>query len=216
MNKFKNGVVDIVKRTHLSSLLKGVMKNRIEVQLWQNIKMCRYKSHSTILDVDLINGIITVEAKKGHDYSLFDKSDVYFYSPLKSMIFKCRIKSVSTKIIKLSFPELAKIEEARSESRAVYGYRSYQFANLSLVSPRDSRKIKIDYAKVMDSSDDGMGLLISPKDAQYFKVGGKLISTESSIGAMKGRAGVIRSMSKDKNELTGEIMLRVGVELLTM
>ncbi len=216
MDKFQNGVVDIVKRTHLSSLLKGVMKNRTEVQLWQNIKMCRHKSHSNILDVDLINGVITVEAIKGHDYSLFDESDVYFYSPLKSMIFKCQIKAISNKIIKLSFPELAKIEEARSEVRSVYGYRSYQFVNLSLVSPRDSQKIKIDYAKVMDSSNSGMGLLISPKDAQFFKVGGKLISTESSISYVKGRAGIIRSISKDKNELTGEIMLRVGIELIIM
>ncbi len=215
MEKFKNGAVDIVKRTQLTSLLNGVLKRGEEVQLWQNVSVRRQKVKGQVSSVDIINGEIKICATQG-SFTIFDNSDVYFFSAQKTMIFKSRIKRVSRLEVIISFPELAKIEEARMEKRVIYGYRSYQFADLSFVSFRDRKKLKLEKAKVMDSSANGMGILLSMKDGLNLKVGSKLITTEASVDSIRGRVGIVRSIIKNKNELTGEIMLRIGVELMVL
>ena len=68
----------------------------------------------------------------------------------------------------------------------------------------------------MDSSDNGVGLILNILDAKDLKVGSKLITMTSSIENIENRVGVIRSLSFLDNDLSGERFVRVGIELLSI
>ncbi len=206
--------IDITSRSQIMSLVTTVSKSR--VRLWQKDQKVRKFSFCKIVQIDENRGRLLLETADDSDLFGFCGDHVYFYSSVRSLIFKAKIeKIISKNRMVLLLPQLVKIEDSRTEKRKNWGYRSYQFLDMSIVT-RDLSKKNIEKTRVLDSSDNGVGIILNILDAKDLKVGSKLITMTSSIESIENRVGVIRSLSFLDNDLSGERFVRVGVELLSI
>lgn len=206
--------IDIRNRSQILSLVKSVNKDPFRV--WQKSKKKRKFSFCKVKKINDLQGDILIESHDNSNIMDFNNDYIYFYSPIKSLIFKAKVKKlVSKRHLLISVPEMVKIEDARTEKRKNWGFRSYQFLDLSIVTTNLDKK-QIEKTRILDSSENGVGIIIDINQAEHLKVGNKLITLTSSIEGIENRVGVIRSIVFQDNGLTGAKFVRVGIELLSM
>ncbi len=70
--------------------------------------------------------------------------------------------------------------------------------------------------QVVDSSDSGMGILISTKYIGCAEEGDRIKVEYSTVGGHISKYGIIRNLYKFENPLTGEKLLRLELELFNV
>lgn len=209
----KLNMVDVSTKSAIASLLETVHKKDIGLQIWQNNDGIKVKAAGKL--VKFKKGITSLTIKS-NDKSLqkrFELKEIYFFCPYRTMIFKSNLLEIKNKELKLSFPELVKIDEARSEKRHNLGLRSYQHIIAQFI-PKDQDEIfHPSKLKVLDYSENGCGFLISTMFGKLLSEGDEFNILKSTIEEQLGRVGEIRNFTSFTNNLTGEKFIRIGARL---
>jgi len=207
-----SGFIDIQKRDQIFKLLKDGAREKSSFQVWQRDIRVRVRAKGIITKVDTSFKYIDIQASEVNGFDEFDMGDIYFFYEDRKAIFKSQLIRLSSTKVRIAFPDMVKVEDARCEPRTRYGLRSYQSMDISALDD-DSRKQSLMDLQMIDSSRDGVGFLIRPNAGAILKVGDKIFTVRSTVENVEGRTGVIRSISKQTNNLSGEDLLRIGVEL---
>ncbi|EQC47749.1 hypothetical protein [Bacteriovorax sp. Seq25_V] len=207
--------VDINKKDHINSILNKIFKSAKPLQVWQKEEPLRQKANGVLKSLQLSQNYIELESTEVNGFLDFKNDEIFFYSEYRTTIFKSKIKYKNNgRTIVIEYPEMVKIEEARTQPRTRYGI-STEHRIEALFEYNDGKKVIQNDVRVLDSSDDGCAILISKHFGQNLVVGGKVVVMNSSVEGLKKRAGLIRSITLFKNTLTGESCFRLGVQLLT-
>jgi hypothetical protein len=204
--------IDIQKRPHIDKLLLETKREKGNLQIWQRDIRVRVRAHGYLTKIDNDGKYLDLISKEHDGFGDFSDGDIYFYAEHRKVIFKSRVLRLGAGKIRIEFPDLVKIEDARCEPRVRYGLQSYQTMDIMTLS-KENQKFPINDLKLVDSSKDGVGFLIRLKPGANLQVGSKIVTTRSTIENVEGRTGIIRSIIKQSNDLSGEKLLRVGVEL---
>lgn len=210
--------IDISQITDIESFVTKLIKNETKIQLWQKEDTFRTQTKGHIVKFCNDERSIIIEASQcsSDGFENFDYREIYIYSPIRSLIFKSKVQKIKDgKYIKIDFPTLAKIEEARREERKYYGMRSYQSLDLSLShKPNSNLSFLITNISILDSSENGLGFLVPIVDATTLKINQEVKVVKCTLTDKVERVGVIKSLVKRRNNLSGETYIRVGIELI--
>lgn len=207
--------VDIVKKDHIDSVLAKIFKGSLSLQIWQKEETLRQKTHGFLRSINAVSNHIELEASNFDGFIDFKKEEIFFYSNYRTTIFKSKIlrKTQNNKVI-IEYPELLKIKESRTNQRSRYGLHTNHHLDLLIVTNNESKIVETE-VRIIDSSENGLAILLPKKYKELIKKGSKVIILESSLLFLQRRAGLIRTFNSFKNNLTGEKTYRVGIELLT-
>lgn len=202
--------IKLDNRQDIRLLISNVQKSEFLLQIWQ-----KQGRNQRVLSMGKIkkvyeNGEMLIvcmdikEAKK-----LNPDLPIYFFSPLRKLVFKTKFSPKSNGQFLMTAPEEVRIEETRREPRKKHGLRSYQTAHFHLLD----RNLFVKGAHIIDSSEGGMGALVSTKYIGCIEEGERIKIEDSTIDGHNGLFGIIRNICKFDNPLTGEKLIRLGIEL---
>lgn len=212
MDSLEKEYIDIQKRPHIEKLLLDIKRERGALQIWQRDIRVRVRALGQLTKLDSNGKFIDLASREEGGFFDFSDGDIYFYSEHRKVIFKSKVVRLGDSKIRIEFPDLVKIEDARCEPRTRYGLQSYQTMDIMALA-NDNQKIPIQDLKLVDSSKDGVGFLVRPRSGAPLEVGARIMTMRATVENVEGRTGVIRSIIKQSNSLSGEELLRVGVEL---
>ncbi|OIQ15540.1 MAG: hypothetical protein BM556_18040 [Bacteriovorax sp. MedPE-SWde] len=210
--KHESDFIDIQKKEHIENLLSNILKNNSNLQIWQKESTLRVKTEGRIKKYDVCDSYIELEAGALDGFMDFEKDEIYFYSKFRKTIFKSKIIRKGKNKIRIEYPDLIKIEEARVAPRTRYGLRSYQTIDI-LIQDANKNQIAVTDLKLLDSSESGAGFLINKTMGKYLSIGSKFVTLKSTVEGVEKKGGIVRSLTRFQNSLTGEELFRVGVEL---
>lgn len=207
--------IDINKKDHINSILNKIFKSSKSLQVWQKEEPLRKKTCGVVKNFIIPQNYLELESTDENGFVDFRKDEIFFYSEYRTTIFKSKIKYKNNgRTIVIEFPEVVKIAEARSQPRTRYGIATDHRLE-TLFELKDGKRIIQNDVRILDSSTDGCAILIPKHFGQSLEVGGKIVVMVSSISYLGKRAGIIRSLTLFKNNLSGETCYRLGIELLT-
>lgn len=207
--------VDVIKREHIYSILEKIFKKKAKLQIWQKGENLRLRTTGKLNNLNLQQSIIELEADSKDGFYDFHDDEIFFYTPMRTTIFKSKIiKKEGDNIIRVAYPDVVKMEEARTAPRKQYGLRSYQSIDIVAVT-KDGKKVNFSDLRLLDSSNNGAAFLLTKMSAALVEVGSRFVSLSSSVSGIEKRAGIIRNITKFRNNLTGEQCYRIGVEFIS-
>ncbi|EQC50674.1 hypothetical protein [Bacteriovorax sp. DB6_IX] len=204
-------LIDIQKKEHISTILRLALRNKFPIHIWQRDSKVRERADGVVINLDIDKSVLELEATKESCFDEFELGEIFFFAEFRKAIFKAQVLKIGSRKIRISLPQMIKVEEARCEPRVKYGLRSYQSLDITTKSQKSANFITD--LQMVDSSKDGVGFLARPLKVNGLNIGDKIFTERATVENIEGRIGVIRSITKQSNSLSGEKLLRIGVEL---
>lgn len=199
--------IDIFNSKTIKSFLDQLYKDKLVVRIWQKIEETKSYTFGRIINYRHQDEEIKLEIKDA-DMRFDLNRDVFFHTAFKETIFKTTITKAHKNTISVKRPSLVKIRDARSEERKSFGIASYQFAEIILPNGEENK------VQVLDSSSNGLGVMVSRAVFSALAKGDHLSICNSSVEDHIGKIAIVRSLSPIDKVLSSEASFRVGLEIV--
>lgn len=205
-------MIDIFKPHSIKSFIRTAKKDRAQLKLWQTISRTKDYHLGIIEHIDPISNAITFRVPKCQKLEFRKSDELYFHSPYRDLIFKAEIREIERNCVTITFPNLIKFQEARTEKRTYLGLQSYHFAKVTMLNKfRERVDAKL---KVLDFSSKGLALIVNKYLFESLNVDDKIVIRETSVnGEIKNRIFIIRNVGNVTNKIGHTNEFRIGLEL---
>jgi len=155
----------------IHQLLQVIHSKNPHVSIWQMIKNRRIHIEAEMVVLDQKRKTFTL--KTDQKYLFSPSRDVFFFSPYKTVLFKCPIAGLHENQITLRYPVELRTVEKRSVPRWSFDGSEKQIVLLSKLS--GYRSLNRRYEKpLLDLGNGGFGFIISPLEFTHFAEGDKV------------------------------------------